>query len=56
MDIVIFPFLFSFYSLIVGNIITKKLFNTPNFERSVESIIAIIILSNLFLIINFFSV
>lgn len=55
MDILIFPFLISSYLLILGKFIFKNLFKNINSEISLEYIIAIIFLTNLFLILNFFT-
>jgi hypothetical protein len=55
MIILIFPFLVSFYLLILGNFILTKLFKNFNSNRAIEYIVSIIFLSNLFLILNFFT-
>ena len=55
MDILIFPFLVSSYLLVLGKFIVTKFFKNFNSDKTVEYIISIIFLSNLFLILNFFT-
>ena len=55
MDILIFPFLISFYFLISGDLIRKKIFTNFKTDESIEYILSLFFLSNLFLILNFFT-
>ena len=55
MDILIFPFLISFYFLISGDLIRKKIFTNFKTDESIEYILSLFFLSNLFLFLNFFT-